>query len=435
MKRYAAAYLRRSHATKDSPGDASEEAQTAAVQSMCGEQVVVFKDWGISGRRDDRPEYQRLKAEIRAGRVASVCAYSLSRLGRSTVELLSFVKLCREQDVTVRTKVESFDTATPSGRAMLGVFAVFAELEAELAKERGDAARAAIRAKHEAAGVPLLAARPVYGYTHVRQPDGTFLRVPDMERPAKPVLDAYRRAGSVTGACKLLRQENVPSPDGQTGWAAKSVRRVIEAHEPGLLPRWTATGKRRAVTPKAALAGLVRCHCGRLMTANRNAGTYFCSGGRDQGVAVHGPYTPREGRLIAQLRPIAAQLNPHLIPVYADGSADEREQLEARRQRVADALLNGVIDVARAKRETVAIEARLVKLTEQERSVAQLRVSEPIDWEAPVEELNAELRSIWSAIQLDRDLNVERVEWAIPSRFYDRGAAEAHEREVEEAAR
>jgi len=39
-RRIAAAYIRRSVVRADSPGDASREAQLAAVRGLCGEDVV-----------------------------------------------------------------------------------------------------------------------------------------------------------------------------------------------------------------------------------------------------------------------------------------------------------------------------------------------------------------------------------------------------------
>src|SRR4051812_15169643 len=106
-----AAYIRRSAVSADSPGDASREAQLAAVRGLCGQDVEVYEDWGVSGMKRDRAAYVRLKAEIEAGRVGSVCAYSLSRLGRSAAELFNFVELCESRGVAIRTAVENFDTS------------------------------------------------------------------------------------------------------------------------------------------------------------------------------------------------------------------------------------------------------------------------------------------------------------------------------------
>lgn len=214
--RYAAAYLRRSAVTAGSPGDASREAQLAAVRALCGPEVVAFEDWGLSGQRADRPGYQALRAEIAAGRVATVCAYSLSRFGRSTRELLDFVALCQEHGVTLRTKVESIDTSTAAGRFALTVLAAVAELEAELARERSAAAREAKRARGDHIGpVP-------YGRRLV---DGRL--VEDPARPLTPLVEAYRRGGSVLAATRILEAEGVPAPRGGQRWSTSVLTRIL----------------------------------------------------------------------------------------------------------------------------------------------------------------------------------------------------------------
>ena len=39
--------------------------------------LLEYTDWGISGRKDDRPSYVRLKAAIEGGEVCCLFAYSL----------------------------------------------------------------------------------------------------------------------------------------------------------------------------------------------------------------------------------------------------------------------------------------------------------------------------------------------------------------------
>ncbi len=84
ITRIAVAYLRRSAATTENPGNDSREAQEAAVKRLCGPDVALYVDWGISGSGQStakREAYVSLKADIAAGRIGSVCAYGLSRLG------------------------------------------------------------------------------------------------------------------------------------------------------------------------------------------------------------------------------------------------------------------------------------------------------------------------------------------------------------------
>ena len=82
---HAAGYIRRSSASTDSPGDASREAQQAAIAALAvlhapDAELVEYTDWGISGRKDDRPSYVRLKAAIEGGEVC--CLFAISSEAR-----------------------------------------------------------------------------------------------------------------------------------------------------------------------------------------------------------------------------------------------------------------------------------------------------------------------------------------------------------------
>ena len=142
MARRAAGYLRRS-ASKDPTKEQSREAQEASVRRLAhGAVLDLFVDWGISGGKAARPEYQRLRAEIAADRVDRVYAYSLSRLGRSTTELLSFFELCEAHGVTVETEADGrLDSSTATGRMLLTIISAVATFEREAAAERSAAAR------------------------------------------------------------------------------------------------------------------------------------------------------------------------------------------------------------------------------------------------------------------------------------------------------
>jgi DNA invertase Pin-like site-specific DNA recombinase len=107
--------------------------------------AVEFVDSGYSGRRDDRPAFNRLLEDIRAGRVAAVTATKLDRLGRSAKSILSFFTEAETHDVRVVVLDQQIDTSTPVGRMIRTVLAAMAELEADLGAERTRDAMAAIR--------------------------------------------------------------------------------------------------------------------------------------------------------------------------------------------------------------------------------------------------------------------------------------------------
>jgi Resolvase, N terminal domain len=398
------------------------------VRRLCGEDVELYIDWGISGRRDDRPDYLRLKADIASGRVTSVCAYSLSRLGRSARELLSFIDLCQKAGVPVRTAVESIDTSTAMGRAMLTVMAAFAQLEVEQGMERSAAARAARKARHDAAGLPTPPSTPIYGQKAARdEADPKLWRlVPDPERPIEPVLDAYRQAGTVRGACELLTSRGIPAPEGGKVWGSSTLRRILDHYIPEALPEAGRHGRRVPVRTPALFAGLLSCHCGRRMTPNLARGQYYCSAGASSGTANHGRMSVTERALVDALRPEAERYMVSLILDFGQrpDAVRERERLEARKERTLTAFTAGAMPEARWRAETAAIDAKLAELARQDRTLTGLRMETVPDW-SDVPAMNAHLRRIWLGVDLDVNMT-PTVRWAVPEYLYDEGAAEAY---------
>lgn len=97
--------------------------------------VKVYIDPGQSGATMDRPGLQEMIAAIND--VDIVLVDKLDRLSRSLYDTLYMIqKVFGEQDVSFVSRNEAFDTSTSFGRAMVGILAVFAELERERIKER-----------------------------------------------------------------------------------------------------------------------------------------------------------------------------------------------------------------------------------------------------------------------------------------------------------
>ena len=96
-----------------------------------------YTDPGFSGASTDRPALQKLIKDVKAGKIQKVVVYKLDRLSRSqkdTLYLIEDVFIANGCDFVSMS--ENFDTSTPLGRAMIGILAVFAQLEREQIKER-----------------------------------------------------------------------------------------------------------------------------------------------------------------------------------------------------------------------------------------------------------------------------------------------------------
>ncbi|MCC0629151.1 MULTISPECIES: recombinase family protein [unclassified Clostridioides] len=90
-----------------------------------------YKDKGYSGKNIDRPDFQRLLGDIKAGLIKRVVVYKLDRISRSIVDFAKLMEIFKQYNVEFVSCTEKFDTSTPMGRAMLNICIVFAQLERE----------------------------------------------------------------------------------------------------------------------------------------------------------------------------------------------------------------------------------------------------------------------------------------------------------------
>ena len=93
----------------------------------------VFSDM-LSGKDANRPGLQAMLDYIREG--DELYVESISRLARSTRDLLQIVDQLQQKGVQFVSQKESIDTSTPQGKFMLTVFAALSELEREQIRQR-----------------------------------------------------------------------------------------------------------------------------------------------------------------------------------------------------------------------------------------------------------------------------------------------------------
>lgn len=108
---------------------------------------VWYIDEAQSGKSMDRPEFNRLMADVRAGKVGTIVAYSLSRLGRNVRGLLDLVDEINQGGVQLVLLKDAIDTSTPTGRCFFTILAAMAQMERELIAERITSGIKAKRAK------------------------------------------------------------------------------------------------------------------------------------------------------------------------------------------------------------------------------------------------------------------------------------------------
>lgn len=138
-----AIYCRKS-TEKNLDGFNSLDAQRAAVESYVQSQKAKgwvalpdrYDDAGFTGANTNRPAFQRLLQDIKAGRIDLVAVYRYDRLSRSLLDFLRLLKFFHEQGVDFVSTTQNIDTTSSLGRLQANVLMSFNEYEREAISER-----------------------------------------------------------------------------------------------------------------------------------------------------------------------------------------------------------------------------------------------------------------------------------------------------------
>jgi len=107
----------------------------------------------ITGTKRDRPELNRMLAALQQG--DTVITVELSRMGRSTKDLLEIVDLIHRKGAHFRSLNETWlDTTTPQGQLIFTIFAGLCQFERDLTAERTKSGLKAAAARGRKGGRP-----------------------------------------------------------------------------------------------------------------------------------------------------------------------------------------------------------------------------------------------------------------------------------------
>jgi DNA invertase Pin-like site-specific DNA recombinase len=407
----AVAYLRRSRVDTSRPGSISHEQQLAGVRDLAQrngddpDRLMILEDWGRSGRiskQGKRDDFAKLLELVASEDASAVYAYSLSRLGRSIETLAILIERCSDRKIPIRC-VDGFspDTSSPTGALVATIIGSVHRWQAEWTRERAAEGAAIRRTRGDHIGPAPYGFRVVDGKLHDRPGE-------DLEL----VIAAFRAEQSFQGAARRLTLDGVPTRKGGI-WQASTVHDMLADRAPDILP---PSISRARVTSSFRLSGLLRCpHDGGLLTGRHFRGSqswpsYHC---RRAGTDPTHPY-PRsiaENRILPWIVAEIEHLEVPIDQTIADVEAEARRPaLEARRERVTEAFLDGTIDKLRRDAELLAIADELEGLSD--RSVV---IDVPsIDWTWAPNELNTVLRAVLRCVELGPDLKPLWAEWMVP---------------------
>jgi DNA invertase Pin-like site-specific DNA recombinase len=189
-------------------GIAAQRQALADAAQMQGLAVSdILTDEAISGRRmANRPGLQAAIAALRSGEASGLVVSKVDRLGRNASEVLALADQADREGWRLVVLDVGLDTATTSGRLVLGMLAIAARFEHDRISER-----------------------QVEKFRELRQ-QGRPRGLPAADRALADRMIAMRDDGhTLDSIAAALNSEGIPTPrSSSSGWRRSSVRSVIE---------------------------------------------------------------------------------------------------------------------------------------------------------------------------------------------------------------
>tara|TARA_R110002049_G_scaffold4601_5_gene32543 strand:+ start:750519 stop:752261 length:1743 start_codon:yes stop_codon:yes gene_type:complete len=255
-----------------------------------------YIDAGRSAKDQNRPQLQRLKRDIEAGKIDVVICFKLDRITRSLKDFVDLWDLFAQHDVDVISLREKFDTSMPTGVAMVQLIMVFAQLERSMTAER------TVSIMRDRAERGLWNGGHVLGYRVANGDSGKLVIEPEEAELVHRIFDGFEELGSAGAITRRLSEAGIRYPtyttrsDKVRGGNLFSKQKIIgllrnavyigrvswgevavdDCHEPiiskeqfervqqaiGQTTKRRTNRKKQANTRHYLLSGLLRCPCG-----------------------------------------------------------------------------------------------------------------------------------------------------------------------------
>lgn len=338
----AALYTRLSREDGDKPESDSIANQRSLLESFAIQQPDLevagqYSDDGYTGTNFDRPDFQRMIADIEAGKINCVIVKDLSRFGRDYINAGQYLERWFPQHgVRFLAVNDHIDSAKGPYDMLLPFKNVFNE---QYARDISNKVKSAMQSKQRQG--QFIGAFASYGYRKNPEDHNKLLVDPAAAAVVQRIFDLYEQGNGKIRIAKLLNEEGIPCPseykklngeryhNGQklgktTYWTYATVHRMLKNQmyignmEQGRAPRLTMHGRAKQLdrnqwtvvegthepiisrqqwervqallakdtrTPSfeqniSPFAGFLRCgDCGRAMSkTSHSGGVYYCCG-------------------------------------------------------------------------------------------------------------------------------------------------------------
>lgn len=196
-------------------------------KEFTNKEYKVYTDKGFSGKNTNRPDFEKMMADVKSGLIKKVICYKLDRISRSLLDFCGVVQEFKKYDVDFISSTEKFDTSQPIGKAMLSIIMVFAELERETIQIR-------IKDNYYARGKKgfFMGGRVSYGFTKVEtnvngiktsKLENNLKQMPSLIKMYELYANTSMSLGKVSS---YLNENNISAPNGGS-WDSCKISRML----------------------------------------------------------------------------------------------------------------------------------------------------------------------------------------------------------------
>ena len=166
----------------------------------------------------DRPAFQEMLEDMKAGKINYIVAYKLDRVTRSVRDLEVLISTLEEYHCYLICDRDDVNTATANGRFFVRMLTVLSQLEIEIVSERTKfGLNGAIKAGHIPGKVPL-------GY--YKDKDKTLKVDVTTKDIVLKIFELYLEGKSYQTITNILNEEKILSPNNKK-WCDSTIDRII----------------------------------------------------------------------------------------------------------------------------------------------------------------------------------------------------------------
>jgi site-specific DNA recombinase len=204
----------------------SLERQAARIKAYCEAKGLpepeIVSDEGQSGFKSSREGFQKLVALCESRQVKTVIVYDLSRLSRSVRDTLEFIEdTINKNGIEFVSLLNDIDTSTPTGKAFLGITAIFNQLYRDEIAYKTKEALSHKRAKQEKTGGTIPFGFELVGGVKLAPLPGEFETL--------KLMHTLRGEGhSLREIAAILTSKGVATKTGRGEWQHRVVKDILD---------------------------------------------------------------------------------------------------------------------------------------------------------------------------------------------------------------